>query len=182
MCSQPVTLTPLLLNLGNGFFCDVINLSSANVTFGAGVIASSGSASLPAGQAAALRGIDYSGGNVVFAWSQVPAAAGQAPTASALPGQVTGLSAGSPSTSSIVLTWSAPSAGGAVSGCTVQYRVSGATASTIFATGVATTSETVTGLAAGTSYDFQISAMNAAGSGQASAVASASTCIRIRAR
>jgi Fibronectin type III domain len=93
----------------------------------------------------------------------------------ALPGQVTGLSAGSPSTSAIVLTWSAPSTGGAVSGYTVQYRVGGATGWTVFATGVATTSETVTGLAAGTSYDFQISAMNAAGSGQASAVASASS-------
>jgi hypothetical protein len=50
VCSQPVTLTPLLLNLGSGFCCDVINLSSANVTFGAGVIASSGSSSLPAGR------------------------------------------------------------------------------------------------------------------------------------
>ena len=62
----------------------------------------------------------------------------------ALPGQVTGLSAGSPSTSAIVLTWSAPSTGGAVSGYTVQYRVGGATGWTVFATGVATTSETVT--------------------------------------
>src|ERR1700722_8988734 len=39
VCSQPITLTPLLLNLGNGFFCDVINLSSGSITFGAGVIA-----------------------------------------------------------------------------------------------------------------------------------------------
>jgi Fibronectin type III domain len=175
VCSQPVTLTPLLPNLGNGFFCDVINLSSASVTFGAGVIASSGSSTLPAGQAAALRGIDYSGGNIVFALVASAASSGTGVNPPALPGQVTGLGAGSQTTSSIVLTWSAPSTGGAVSSYTVQYRVSGATAWTIFATGVAATSETVTGLAAGTSYDFQISAINAAGSGQASTVASAST-------
>ncbi len=89
--------------------CDVINLSSASVTFGAGVIASSGSSSLPAGQAAALRGINYSGGNVVFAMVAGNDSGGAGATPPALPGQVTGLSAGSPTASSIVLTWSAPS-------------------------------------------------------------------------
>jgi hypothetical protein len=175
VCSEPVTLTPLLLNLGNGFFCDVINLSSASVTFGAGVIASSGSSSLPAGQAAALRGINYSGGNVVFAMVAGNDSGVAGATPPALPGQVTGLSAGSPTPSTIALTWSAPISGGAVGSYTVQYRVSGGSAWTIFVSGLSTTSETVTGLAAETAYDFQVSAMNSAGSGQPSTVASAIT-------
>jgi hypothetical protein len=174
VCSQPVTLTPLLLNLGDGFSCDVINLSNAGVSFGPGVIASSGSASLPVGQAASLRSINYSGGNFVFAMIAGASSGGDA-TPPAVPGQVIGLNASSPTTSSIGLTWSAPGSGGAVSSYTVQYRVSGGSAWTMFASDLPTTSDTVTGLAAGTAYDFQVSAMNAAGSGQASAVASATT-------
>jgi Fibronectin type III domain len=173
VCSQPITLTPLLLNLGNGFYCDVINLSNASVTFGPGIIASSGSSSIPAGQAAALRSINYSGGNFVFAL--VAGAGGASANPPALPGQVTGLSAGSPTTSSIALAWSVPGSGGGASSYTVQYRVSGGSAWTIFAFGLSTTTEIVTGLAAGTTYDFQVSAVNATGSGQASAVTSAST-------
>jgi hypothetical protein len=175
VCSQPVTLTPLLLNLGSGFFCDVINLSSASVTFGVGVIASSGVALLPAGQAAALRSITYSGGSVVFALVAGASSGVGTTNPPALPGQVIGLGAGSPTASSIALTWSAPSSGGAVSSYTVQYRVSGGSTWSIFASGLSTTSDTVTGLAAGTAYDFEVSATNAAGFGQASAVASAST-------
>jgi Fibronectin type III domain len=173
VCSQPITLTPLLLNLGNGFYCDVINLSNASVTFGPGIIASSGTSSIPAGQAAALRSINYSGGNFVFAL--VAGAGGGSANPPALPGQVTGLSASSPTASSIALAWSVPSSGGGASSYTVQYRVSGGSAWTIFAFGLSTTTEIVTGLAAATAYDFQVSAVNATGSGLASTVASAST-------
>jgi hypothetical protein len=175
VCSQPVTLTPLLLNLGSGFFCDVINLSSASVTFGAGIVASSGVSSLPAGQAATLRSISYSGGNVVFALVAGATTGSASTSPPVLPGQVTALSASNPTTNSISLTWSAPGSGGSVSSYTVQYRASGATTWSVFASGLAATTETVTGLAAGTSYDFQVYAMNSAGSGQASAGASANT-------
>jgi Fibronectin type III domain len=173
VCSQPITLTPLLLNLGNGFFCDVINLSNASVTFGAGVIASSGSSSLLAGQAAALRSINYSGGSFVYALVAGPG--GNSANPPAVPGQVTGLGAGSPTTSSILLSWSAPNSGGAADSYTVQYRISGTSAWTIFSFGLSVTSETVTGLAAGSAYEFQVSAVNSGGSGQPSAIASAST-------
>ena len=65
ICSQPVTLTPVPLNMGSGFYCDIINLSGGNVTLGSGIITSSGSALLPSGQAATMRVATYSGGTVV---------------------------------------------------------------------------------------------------------------------
>ena len=52
ICSQPVTLTPAPPNMGSGFYCDIVNLSTGNVTLGSGIITSSGSTSLPSGQAA----------------------------------------------------------------------------------------------------------------------------------
>ncbi|HEY7580261.1 MAG TPA: hypothetical protein VH855_21950 [Acetobacteraceae bacterium] len=67
ICSQPVTLTPAALNMGSGFYCDVLNLSSGNVTFGSGILSSSGSMSLPTGQMASIRVVAYSGGMAVFA-------------------------------------------------------------------------------------------------------------------
>ena len=173
VCSQPVTLNPAPINTGSGFYCDVLNLSSGNVTFGTGITTSSGSSMLPSGQAAALRGVSYSGGNVVFASLAGSSSGGG--TSPASPGQVTGLSAGSPTTSSLVLNWSAPSSGGAVSSYTTQYRVTGATIWLTSATGIVVTSASVTGLAAGTAYDFQVYAVNGGGAGLPSVVASATT-------
>ncbi len=37
ICSQPVTLTPLISNMGSGFRCTVINASAGNVTWGPGL-------------------------------------------------------------------------------------------------------------------------------------------------
>ena len=87
VCSQPITLTPAFVNMGSGFTCSVVNLSGGNVTFAAGIVTSSGTQTLPTGQAAELRAFTYSGGNVVFA-----ALAGGAPATP--PGQVTGLAVG----------------------------------------------------------------------------------------
>ena len=67
-------------------------------------------------------------------------------TAPAAPGQVTGLSASNPTASSITLNWSAPSSGGAVNSYTVQYRVTGNSTWSTFATGVTNTTVSVTGL------------------------------------
>jgi hypothetical protein len=67
ICSQPVTLTPAAVNMGSGFTCDVLNVSTGNVTLASGIVTSSGSASLPSGHAAAIRVATYSGGTVVFA-------------------------------------------------------------------------------------------------------------------
>ena len=113
VCSQPITLTPAFPNMGSGFTCSVINMSGGNVTFAAGVTTSSGTQTLASGEAAELRAFTYSGGNVVFAEI----------SASQPPGQVTGLSVGITTSSSVALTWQAPTTGGAATGYTINYRV-----------------------------------------------------------
>jgi hypothetical protein len=171
ICSQPLTLTPAPLNMGNGFFCDVINVSGGQLVFGSGIVSSSGASSLPAGQSATLRGFTYSGGTMVFA--NLPAAGGGASLA--LPGQVSGLAAGSITASSVALSWAAPTSGGVSQSYTVQYRVTGSAQWSTGLTGVASTNGTVSGLMAATSYDFEVFAVNGAGSGQPSSVVSATT-------
>ena len=93
------------------------------------------------------------------------------------PGQVTGLTASGPTASTINLSWTAPSTGGAAASYTAQCRVTGGTGWNTAASGIASTSYTVTGLAAATGYDFQVIAVNAAGNGTASAVTTATTTI-----
>ena len=169
ICSSPVTLTPAFINMGSGFHCEVINLSAGAVTFGTGIVTSSGSSSLPAGQCANLRAATYSAGNIIFA-----TLSGTAGTLLA-PGQVTGLSAGTITPTSIAATWTAPAAGGAPATYTVQYRVAGATVWINASTAVTGTSFVLTGLAAATSYNIQILAVNASGPGPASSILTANT-------
>jgi Fibronectin type III domain len=92
-----------------------------------------------------------------------------------VPGQVTGLTAGNPTASTVALTWTAPTSGSGIIGYTIQYRVTGTTSWSGFATGITATSASVSGLAAGTAYDFQVYAVNAGGSGPPSSVANATT-------
>ena len=170
LVTQPITFTPNFTNMGSGFVCDVINLSGGNVTFAAGITTSSGATTLPTGQAARLIAASGSGGNAVYA-----AMTGTA--ALTIPGQVTGLTATTTSSSTVALAWSAPASGGAVSTYTVNYRVTGASTWTTASAAVTAVSFSVTGLTAVTNYEFQIMAVNAAGSGTASATASASTSL-----
>lgn len=172
VCSQPVTLTPVFTNMGSGFRCTVINVSAGAVTLGAGIVPSSGSSALASGQAATLYGASYSGGNLIFA---VVSGAAASSGALAVPGQVVGLVSGTVTSGSVALSWSAPSAGGAPAGYTVQYRVTGTSAWIVFAAGVTLTGATVTGLNAATAYDFSVFASNATGAGAVSAIVSATT-------
>ena len=167
ICSQPITLTPAFPNMGSGFTCSVVNLSGGNVTFGVGIVTSSGTPTLPTGQAAELRAFTYSSGNVVFA-----AIAGGA--LAQPPGQVTGLAVGVATPSSVALTWQAPATGGAATGYTVNYRVTSLGGAWTLQS-AAGTSLIVSGLAAATQYDFAVIANNAAGSGAASSVATGTT-------
>ena len=168
ICTAPVTLTPNFSGMGNGFGCEVINLAGAAVTFGGGIITSSGQMTLEVGQAARLRVAVFSGGNLIHA-----AMTGTAPLAA--PGQVTGLSATVSSTNSVDLAWTAPAGGGAVATYTAQYRVAGTTGWNLFSASIITNAVSVTGMIASTVYEFRVFAVNAAGSGTASATASAST-------
>ncbi|HEY2575773.1 MAG TPA: carbohydrate binding domain-containing protein [Streptosporangiaceae bacterium] len=83
-----------------------------------------------------------------------------------VPGAPTGLTVTGTTTSSVSLSWTAPS--GTVSGYNVYQngtRVASPTA----------TSQTVTGLAAGTAYTFTVSAQNSSGEGPQSAAVQATT-------
>lgn len=90
----------------------------------------------------------------------------------AVPGAVTSLTA-TPGNTQVTLSWSAPSSdgGSAVTDYLVEYRLSGAGSFTTFShTASTTTNIIVTGLTNGSLYNFQVSAINAIGTGSASAV------------
>jgi hypothetical protein len=160
ICSQPITLTPIALNMGNGFHCDVLNLSGADVTFGTGILTSSGSARLPSSQTATISVATYSGGTVVFA-SMSSTATQTASTQAA--GQVTGLAATNPTASTIDLAWTPPDSGGAVASYSVRWSPAGVNTWTQL-DNISGTSTTISGLTASTAYDFQVRATNAGGS------------------
>ena len=155
--------------MGSGFHCDVINLSGGSVIFGSGILSSTGSNVLAAGQYSSLHAATYSGGNIIFA-----TLSGGSNSLSA-PGQVVGLSAGSTTSNSIAISWSAPSTGGSPASYTVQYRTDGAT-TWLTAPSVASGTTTVlTGLASSTTYNAQVAAINASGTGAQSVPITATT-------
>lgn len=63
VCSQELVLSAVPGNLGSGFWCDVINLSSGILTCSGGFYTSSGSNTIAPGQMASLRCISYLGGH-----------------------------------------------------------------------------------------------------------------------
>ena len=91
------------------------------------------------------------------------------------PGAVTGLTAGTATSTTQPLTWTAPSTGTAPIVYLVQYRLTGSGSYTTFATGVTGTSSTVTGLSASTAYDYLVTPSNAYGSGTAASLTNVST-------
>ena len=77
--------------------------------------------------------------------------------------------------SAVVLTWSAPAfdGGGAISDYTVQYSTDGSSWQTFSRAASAAATATVTGLTAGTSYQFRVAAVNSAGQGSFTAASAA---------
>lgn len=76
----------------------------------------------------------------------------------------------------VTLTWVAPSSGPAITDYIVQYRLVGASSWTTFSDGTsATPGATVTGLNHSTSYEFQVAAVNADGTGAYSAAITVAT-------
>jgi hypothetical protein len=107
--------------------------------------------------------------------SVLTVATSAAAQAASVPAQVSGLTASSASSSSVQLTWTAQTGTSAASSYTVQYRTTGLSGWTSTIAGITANSATVSGLQAGTSYDFSVSGTNAAGSGPTSGVATAVT-------
>ncbi|HBK05784.1 MAG TPA: hypothetical protein DDZ81_07940 [Acetobacteraceae bacterium] len=169
ICSQPVTLTPLTANMGNGFQCEVINASSGSLTLGTGFVTSNGSLALTPWQSATLSCVTYSGGTVAFA--SMPTAG----AANALPGQVVSVSNSLSTSSTITVAWQAPSSGGAVSSYTVQYRPTGTSAWSASPLVVNATSYLIAGLQPSSSYDIFVQAQNATGVGLPSGTLTAVT-------
>jgi hypothetical protein len=95
--------------------------------------------------------------------------------ASVVPGQVTGLAASAPTSTTLTLTWSAPSVGTTPINYTISYRPTGTTAWTTYASGLSGAACSITGLLTSASYDFEVSASNSSGSGTPSVVISQST-------
>lgn len=102
-------------------------------------------------------------------WAQVALS----PYVAGAPGAAVALITGSPTSSAIPLSWTAPS--GPSPTYTILTQVAGTNGWTTFASGVTTTSITVTGLTSGTAYNFEVVTYLGSVAGPASAIASAST-------
>jgi hypothetical protein len=96
-------------------------------------------------------------------------------TPATVPGQPTGVSGTTHANTQSVVSWTAPASNGGatISAYTVQYSPSPYTTWTTATVAAGSSPYTVTGLTNGTSYEFRVSATNAAGTGAVSAVSAA---------
>jgi cellulose 1,4-beta-cellobiosidase len=106
---------------------------------------------------------DFQVFGVNAAGSGTPSATASATTTIAPPGVPTGLTAGTATASTMPLSWAAPASGGAVSSYSVRWSPHNANTWTTNGN-ISATSTTLTGLTANTSYDFEVQAVNTAGS------------------
>lgn len=91
-----------------------------------------------------------------------------------VPGQVTGLTLGTPTSSTQPLTWSVPA--GTPTDYIVEYKQTSSGTFLTYADGTSTTpAATVTGLSPSTSYDYRVRATNGAGNGAVSSTVTGST-------
>ena len=85
-----------------------------------------------------------------------------------------------PGNSQMGLSWDAPTTGAIVTDYTVNYRLSGASTWTAFPHSPSVVNEqVVTGLAGGTSYDFEVIPVSAVGNGTASNIVTATPAITV---
>ncbi len=92
------------------------------------------------------------------------------------PNAVTGLTAGTPTSTSVPLSWTQPTVGTPTLTYTIQYKLHTAATYTTFGT-TNNLNATVTGLSPSTQYDFQVFASNSAGTGPVSNTATATTAV-----
>jgi len=169
VCTQPVQIMAVEQNMGAGFHCEIINLGPAPVTFGPGVLTSSGSSTLLARRSAQVRVLSISSGNVVYA------SIASAATSASVPGPIQDLAIVDVLATSVGLLWAEPSVGAPPFTYSILYRVVGATAWLPGPAGLGITAGTVYSLNPGISHEFAVIASNAAGSGTISSIVNATT-------
>jgi hypothetical protein len=159
VCSSPISISALTANLEPGFSCELINASSGQVAFSSNILTSNGSNGLSPGQCGVVICVTYSAGTKIFA----SISAGS--LATAVPGPASGLAASSVTSTSMTISWSAPTSGGTVSIYSVQYRVTGSTPWLVAGQTSGALSLAVSSLQASTSYDFSVGTTNNIGDG-----------------
>lgn len=88
-----------------------------------------------------------------------------------VPGAVVGVSAGTPTTTSVPLSWQPNTTGSPSTSYQVQYKLATASTYTSFSPTTTGLSQTVTGLTANTAYNFRVYGINSAGNGTPSSPA-----------
>jgi hypothetical protein len=169
VCTQPLVLSSAFNNMGSGFSCEVINLSSGAVTFGTGITPTSGGTQLTQNQSASIRALASSKGNFVFAVT------GTGSVGQALPGTVGALTVSNITANSATVSWTPPSSGGSVDCYTIRLRTTGSNTWSIVADNVVHTNFPLSGLTGGTSYDVAVSAVNTTGAGTMAILSPVST-------
>lgn len=169
VCSRSVTIMAVIQNMGPGFHCEIINLSSGSVTLGPGIVTSSGTTSLAPRRTAQLRVLSMASGNLIYANIQTA----EAPAS--LPGGVQSLVVGDVLATTVRLSWIAPATGAPPFTYNILYRVTGVTAWRDGPVDLTDVSGTVSSLTPGTNYEFVVVAVNSSGSGNISTVVTATT-------
>lgn len=153
----------LYSTVGDGFECDIVNISGTAIPFGSGIVGLPSGSSIPVGGVVRV----FSGGGVIYANLN-----SSGPAVAATPAQVTGLTAGTPTSTTQPLSWTAVSG---ATGYKVEYKLHTDSTWTVAFANNTTTSCTVPSLTAAQSYDYRVSALNGSGPGVVSATVTAST-------
>jgi len=164
VCTAAITISPILINLGSGFHCEIINLGPGDVSLAYPMVTASGVGTIPAGTAAIVRSFSCSRGTIVYA-SGFGGLAGDV-----VPGAVSNLRHIDVSTNSVSVAWDAPVSGGSVLGYTLLTRQVGTADWTIRGDGISGTDFLIVGLLPGLSYDIAVAASNMIGRGALSSI------------
>ena len=144
--------------LTDGFRCELINWSGGTITLDSNIIPSSGNAILGDKSSVNIRATTAIGGGGTL--SVLALSGGVSVLAPGAPGTIT---QGATGTTTMNLTWSAPTSGGAANQYLVQTSPTGANTWTTFATQPSSPSVILTGLAISTGYDIRVAAQNSGG-------------------
>ncbi len=171
LCKAPIRLTAIPANMGSGFHCEVINLSTGMVLLEGAFIASLDFPALAPRQTAQIRCLSSEGTPLLYA-QQSAMAPGSARLN--IVADITYI----PGASAISFDWNAPVGGGNALGYTINHRALGAT--TWLAAGIITsgTTFTITGLLPSTVYEVRITAFNEAGGGEPSTISVSTTALQ----